>query len=177
MLSQLLAKGQSKQSVLAIVSYIGNDPDRFTDLVTIALSGEERSTILATWSMSYCVEAFPTLLDRHYNTLLKAASNRNSSHAVKRSVVRALQFATIPKRYQGKVMALCVGFMENKKESIATRVFSMTVLANLTQENPAFKEELLLLMEDGMPFASPAYLSRSKKILKQLHKLPQTPKD
>ena len=176
MLDQLLSKRHSKNTVQAIVSYIGSNPKRFSALVSIALSEGERSAILATWSMSYCVECFPELLVKHYNTFIKAASKKNASDGVKRSVVRAFQFVSIPKRYQGKIVALCVGFMENKKEAIATRVFSMSVLANLVQENPDLKDELLLLIEDGMPYASPAYLSRSKKILKQLHKLPRKPK-
>lgn len=176
MLTQLLAKGQSKHTVQAIVAYIGNDADRFADLLKVVLSGSPKTATLSTWSMSYCVEYFPELLNKHYPALLKTASQKNVSDAVKRSVVRALQFATIPKRYQGRVVELCVGILEDKKETIATRVFAMSVLANLVQENPALKDEVILLIEDGIPYASPAYISRSKKILKQLHKLPQTPK-
>ncbi len=177
MLTQLLAKGQSKHTVQAIVSYIGNDSERFAALLHTILSGVERTAILATWSMSHCVERFPELLNKHYPALIKAATEKDASNAVKRSVVRSFQFATIPKRYQGKIVGLCVGLLENKKETIATRVFAMSVLANLVKGNPELKDELLLLIEDGMPYASPAYLSRSKKILKQLHKLPQTRKD
>lgn len=177
MLSQLLTKGQSKNTVQAIVAYVGDNPDRFAALLKIALSESPKTAILATWSMSYCVEYFPELLNKHYAALLKAASQNNASDAVKRSMVRSLQFATIPKRYQGRVVDLCAGILENKKETIATRVFAMSVLANLVHENPELKDELLLLIEDGMPYASPAYISRSKKIVKQLHKLPQTPKD
>lgn len=177
MLQQLLAKKRSKATVHQITVFVGNDSNRFAELVDAMFHGTPHVAFTAAWSMSYCAEQFPELLNKHYSSLLAAVSKKDSSETLRRNIIRAFQFADIPKRYQGKVAACCFRFLEDKKEAIAVRVFSMSVLGNLTMENPGLKEELILLIEDGLPYASPAYLSRSKKVLKQLRRLRHTNKD
>jgi hypothetical protein len=83
--------------------------------------------------------------------------------------MRLLQFVEIPKRYQGQVIQHCFGLMD-PHEPVAVRVLAMTVLANLSRHHPDLKNELKLIIEDQLPFGTAAYLSRSKKILKQLEK-------
>ncbi|MBA2334010.1 MAG: hypothetical protein ACR2M8_12415 [Pyrinomonadaceae bacterium] len=41
---ETLASGQSKRNTLAIVAYIGDDPKRFADLMSIFFEGEYRPT-------------------------------------------------------------------------------------------------------------------------------------
>lgn len=177
MLQQLLAKKRSKATVHQITVFVGNDSNRFAELVEAMFHGTPQATFTAAWSMSYCAEQFPELLHKHYTSLLAAVSKKDSSETLKRNIIRAFQFAEIPKRHQGKVATCCFRFLEDKKEAIAIRVFSMSVLANLAMENPGLKEELILLIEDGIPYASPAYLSRAKKVLKRLKSLRHTNKD
>lgn len=164
----------SKKSVDSLVAFIGSDPNRFSELIEIFLTGSPRTVQQASWPLSYCVENHPTLILPHLKKILKAAALPHAHDAVKRNVVRLLQFISIPKSQQGAVATLCFDFLENKKEAVAIRVFSMTVLTNLAVKNPALKEEIIAVVEDGMPYAKPAYLSRAKKVLKQLRQLPKS---
>lgn len=172
-IQKLLSKTYSKKSVNTIVRYVGNDPKRFAALVNLFLTGPPRSAQQASWPLSYCVEAHPLLLRPHFRKILKAAAMPHAQDAVKRNVVRLLQFCTIPKRHQGLVYQLCFRFLENKKEAVAIRVFAMTVLTKLAIENPALRGEIIILIEDGLSYAKPAYLARAKKVLRQLHQLPE----
>jgi hypothetical protein len=43
-------------------------------------------------------------------------------------------------------------------------------LATIAKANPELKRELQMIIEDHLPFASPAYLSRARKVLKNLAK-------
>ena len=88
--------------------------------------------------------------------------------AVKRNITRFLQFITIPKKFQGAVVDICLEYLANPKEAIAVRVFSMTVLTNMATENPELKNEIVPLIEDQLPFASAGFRSRAKRTLKQL---------
>ena len=90
--------------------------------------------------------------------------------AVKRNIVRLLQFISIPRSLQGKVADICFNYLNNPKEAIAVRVFSMTVLANLSTENPELKNELIPLIEDQLPFGSAGFRSRGIKVLRKLRK-------
>jgi len=44
----------------------------------------------------------------------------------------------------------------------------MTVLHQLIQTIPDLKKELKIILEDQLPYASPAFTVRARKILKQL---------
>jgi hypothetical protein len=132
------------------------------------LTGPYRITQRAAWPLSYCVESYPALIRPHLNVLLDHLKKPGLHDAVKRNTIRLLQFVEVPKRLQGKTADICFTFLQDKKEPIAIRVFSMTVLANIAQRNPDLKRELKLIIEDEIPLASPAYLSRARKVLKLL---------
>ena len=86
--------------------------------------------------------------------------------AVKRNVVRILQFVGIPRGLQGVVANLCFALISSIDEPIAVRTFSMTVLANITQEEPGLKKELEIIVRNMLPYATPAFRARAKKVLK-----------
>jgi hypothetical protein len=164
-----LLKGHSKVITDYIVAYVGSDQERFNMLITIFLDGTYRMTQRAAWPLSYCVKNHPFLINRHYGAVLKILTKPGIHDAVKRNIMRLLQFVTVPTRYQGPVIEHCFHLMD-PKEPVAVRVFAMTVLANLATQHPDLKKELKLTIEDQLSFGSAAYLSRSKKILKQLEK-------
>lgn len=55
--------------------------------------------------------------------------------------------------------------MMNKKEAVAIRVFSMQIVANLSQKYLEIRNELKVIIEDELPYAKPAFVSRGRKIL------------
>lgn len=164
-----LLKGHSKVQTDKIVNYVGSDQSRFNTLITIFLGGPYQLTQRAAWPLSYCVRNHPFLIDSHYSGVLKILTKPGIHDAVKRNVMRLLQFVDVPRKYQGKVIEHSFSLMD-PTEPIAVRVFAMTVLANLAKQHPDLKKELKLVIEDQLPFGTAAYLSRSKKILKQLEK-------
>jgi hypothetical protein len=87
---------------------------------------------------------------------------------VKRNTVRLLQYIEIPKKFHGRVADVCFQYLASNEEPIAVRVFSMTVLERIVKENPELKRELQIIIEDHLPFASAGYLSRARKVLKNL---------
>jgi hypothetical protein len=158
----------SKVQMLKIVQYVGADPIKFNELVQVFLIGPYRVTQRAAWPLSNCVELHPSLVKPHLKKLINFLANADVHDAVKRNILRLLQFIYIPKSLQGKTADLCFQFLGNTKEPIAIRVFAMTVLANLAKENPELKNEIIPLIEDQMPFGSAGFRSRGKKVLKQL---------
>ena len=86
--------------------------------------------------------------------------------AVKRNVVRILQFVEIPRTLQGIVANLCFELISSTDESIAARTFSMTVLANIAQDEPGLKKELEIIVRQMLPYATPAFRARARMVLK-----------
>jgi hypothetical protein len=162
-----LLKEHSKRQTSKVVNYIGNDPKRFNSLIKIFLAGPHRVTQRAAWPLSYCVEAHPELIKPHLKSVLKMLDKKDAHDAVKRNILRFLQEIEIPKRFYGLVTDRCFAFMDTK-EPIAVRVFAMTVLANIAKQEPDLKKELRIVIEDQLPYASAGYLSRARKVLRQL---------
>jgi hypothetical protein len=82
--------------------------------------------------------------------------------------MRMLQFVETPRYHHAKVLQLAMRLFRDRSESIAVRVFAMTVLGNLCDMYADLKNELVPLIEDELPIATPAFRSRGLKILKSL---------
>ncbi|MBI1768424.1 MAG: hypothetical protein HY015_04640 [Bacteroidetes bacterium] len=167
-LKQAALKEHSKSQCNKIVKYIGNDPKKFSELVDVFLAGPYRVSQRIAWPLSCCIEENTTLIHPHLTKVLKYAQRSDVHDSVKRNVVRLLQFIDIPKKHQGTVADVCFKFFNNAKESIAVRVFSMTVLANLAKQIPELKNELIPIIEDQLPYGSAGFVSRGRKVLKDL---------
>jgi len=163
-----ILRGHSKAQVNRIVDYVGNNPERFKNLISVYIEGPYRVTQRAAWSISYCVENQPELVYPHLKTLLGQLKKPTVHDALKRNTMRLLQFIRIPKKYEGLVADLCFEYLANKKEAVAVKVFSMTVLNTIAEDIPEIKKELKILIEDNLPYASPAFQSRARKVLKDL---------
>jgi hypothetical protein len=168
-IKKVVLKEHSKAQTLKVVNYIGNDPVRFKELVQTFLAGPYRVTQRASWALSCVVEKNPPLILPHMSVILKMLKRNDVHEAVKRNIVRLLQFIDIPKKYYGTIVDTCFALMD-VKQPIAVRVFSMQVLCNVAMNLPDLKKELTLVIEDQLPYASAGFLARAKKVLKELRK-------
>lgn len=162
-----LLKEHSKRQTTKVVNYVGNSPARFKVLVKTFLAGPYRVTQRAAWPLSYCVQEHPNLIKPHLKSILKMLDKKDAHVAVKRNIMRLLQDIEIPKSLYGTLIDKCFALMD-PRETIAVRVFSMSVLADIADHEPDLKKELSIVIEDQLPYASAAFLSRAKKVLKQL---------
>jgi hypothetical protein len=167
-IKKMLEKGHSKAQVIAIVSYIGSNKNRFKALVYLYLKGPYLITQRASWPLSIAAEKDPSLILPHLKHLVKFLHHPGVHDAAKRNTMRLLQFVVIPKRLQGKVADICFEYLADKKQAIAIRVFSMSVLSEITVGHPDLQKELRILIEDELPYAKPAFVSRAKRVLKKL---------
>jgi hypothetical protein len=51
---------------------------------------------------------------------------------------------------------------------VAVKVFAMTVLSTIINDQPDLKKELKTIIEDQLPYASPGFVARARKIIKKL---------
>jgi len=167
-LKKTLLQGHSAVITRKIVDYVGSNPSRFKALVEVFVIGPYRITQRAAWPLSYCVERHPELIKPHFKTLLDMLKRTNTHVAVRRNIVRLLQFVEVPGRYRGRVATLCFDLLQDKRQPVAVRVFAMAVLADLVVYEPALAGELKIVIEDNLVYGSPAFTSRAKKVLKTL---------
>lgn len=170
-LVETIEKEHSSSQRDKVVRYVGNNPKRFEELVTVFLNGPYRITQRSAWPLSYCIENHPELIKPHLKRIMQFAKKPGVHDSVKRNTVRLLQFIDVPKSAQGLVADLCFTFLQDTKEPVAVRVFAMTALVNLSKTLPELKNELIPIIEDQMPYGSPAFISRGHKALKELRRI------
>lgn len=167
-LTKALLKEHSKAQMTKIVDYVGQNKARFKVLVEVYLSGPYRVTQRAAWPLSYCVERYPGLVKPHLKRLLDFLDKPGIHDAVKRNTLRLLQYIELPKRLHGRVADLCFQYLQSKREPIAVKAFSLTVLQRIVEVEPELGTELKIIIEDQLPYASPAFRSRAMKVLKTI---------
>lgn len=161
---------RSKNQVNKVVRYVGNDQARFAQLMKLLTRGSEQVAQCAAWSLSYCAEQHPELVKPYLSVLLKIVSRKDATVSLKRNIVRLLQFVDIPVKFQGKAVQICLNFLMSRAETIAVKIFSMTVVSNIAVGRPSLAKELIYILEDQLPYASAGFRSRALKII-ALHKL------
>lgn len=163
-----LIKAHNRQQAEKITRYIGDNPARFASLIKIYLEGPYRITQRASWPIAKCVERNPSLVKPHIKSLLDFLNTPGVHDAVKRNTMRLFQYIDIPKRNHDQVMTICFAYLQERKLPVAIKAFAMTVLMKVIHDKPELLQELRIIIEDELPYASAAFRSRGTKVLKQL---------
>jgi hypothetical protein len=161
----MLANEHTKTQTDKIVKYVGNNKERFADLMQLFLKGEYRITQRAAWPLSYCVRQYPELITPYYKPILDNLKKGNLHVAIIRNTMRMLQDVPIPKKFQGRVMSICFDYIQSPETPIAVKAFSLTVLQNLSRDYPDILPEVKLIIEEQWDQSTPAFRSRAKRIL------------
>ena len=159
---------QSRGQCDKIVHWIGKNDLRFSSLMNLFFEGEYRLTQHAAWPMSYCIQNHPSLAKPYMRKFIGLLKNSNAHPAVRRNIVRLLQFTDIPKKFQGQLMDLCFQFVQSPAEAIAVKAFALHILENMSETYPEILPELKAIILSKWESESPAFRSRAKKILKKI---------
>jgi hypothetical protein len=166
-LAKQLEKELSKNNAQAIAQFIKGDPEKFAELMAHFFGKEYRITQRAAHAMSHCVDLNKELLIPYIGRLINNLKS-DPNVAIKRNTVRLLQCQEIPVQYQGLLVEKCFSYLLSTKETIAVRVFSMTILHNMVLQYPEMKNELVLVIKDVIKNGSSGFINRGKKILQAI---------
>ncbi|HEY2847054.1 MAG TPA: hypothetical protein VGI80_04500 [Pyrinomonadaceae bacterium] len=163
---EILAE-HSKRQTAKIVGWVGDDPKRFGELMRLFLGEVYRITQRAGWPLSNCVEKHPELIAPYFGKLLAQVERDDVHVAVRRNVVRLLQFVEIPGRYEGRIFDACYALLDDPKEPVAVRVFSMTVAAKIAKDAPELLDELRLVATKYPHLMTPGFRARMRHVFGQ----------
>ena len=168
-LKEEILKEHSRRQAEKIAGWIGNDKQKFSRLINLITQGEYAIAQRAAYPLSLVAEKNPKLAESQLHLLIdKCLNDKNVHDAVKRNVVRIMQFINIPEKLQAKAMNLCMDYLADPNETIAVRCFSMTVLANLAKLYPDIKHEVEEVINVSMKNSTPGLKARAKKVMKSL---------
>ena len=168
---EAILEERSKAQSLRIAHFIGNDEQRFADLMHLFLNDEYRVCQRAAWVVGILSEKYPHLIEPYLETMLLNLE-KPVHNAVKRNTVRILNdLNIIPEHLLGLTATICFNFISTPSVAVAIKAFSMRILFKICLVEPDLKNELQLIIEDMLPHESAAFVSTGKDVLKKLKKL------
>lgn len=163
-----ILKEHSKKQVLKIAALIGNNENRFRQFLHLFLNDEYRVVQRISWVLSVIAEEQPKLVEKHMGKIIKKLGEHNIHVAVKRNVIRVLQFLKIPAKHNAEVFNHCINYISDPNETVAVRCFAMTVAAKIADKFPELKNELAETINVSFKTSTPGIKARGKQILKSL---------
>ena len=167
-MKELLLLPQSKNNVLKVVKYIGDDRDRYAELIKYIIDNNGVTANRASWAMSHCYDNKVGFFIEYLSNLLPILEDEYYSNSIKRNIVRVLQFVEIPEKHQGQVINSCFNLLNDREKPSAVLAFSMGVLHKMVKIYPELKNELKFSIEEIMPNATSGVKNRGRNILKSI---------
>ncbi|MDF1739443.1 MAG: hypothetical protein P1U86_09815 [Verrucomicrobiales bacterium] len=166
----LLEEHSRSQSDL-ISAYIGNHRHRFAELISLVYTNEDPLARRAAWTMGHCCREHPELIVPHLDRLIEFLAEPGIHPAIVRNAFLVLQTVDIPAALQGRIFNLCYECIDACEQTIATRVYAMTILAGICRSEPELAGEVELLITQHFRDGSPGFKSRARHIRRELKKL------
>lgn len=160
----LLAE-HSKAQTLTIVAYIGSDAEKFRELMRYFLGDTYRLSQRAAAAVNYCTERQPQLVQPYFGKLVAQLERDDAHVAVRRIIVRMLQFVDIPKRYLGRVYDACYNLVADPAQPVAVKAFALTTAARVADGSPELLAELRLLATTQLPHTTIGFRRRAENVL------------
>ncbi len=164
-----LEEDHSKPTIMEIVEYVGRSTKKFAELMECFFCDTSRISHHASWAVGFCGLKYPSLIIPYLDQMLDYLE-QPVHNSIRRNTVRIMAEMDLPEEFLGRVAEICFKFLDDPKEAIAVRVFSMSVLFNIVKKEPELANELRIVIEDHYPHGSAGFKSRGKKILKALAK-------
>lgn len=166
-----LEKEHSKSQAQKIADWAALSDENTSAFINVFLNSDYRINQRAAWSLGILGVEHYKRIEPYLGVLIENLKKKGLHDAVKRNTVRFLQEIEIPEPLMGTLADICFKYLANPKEAVAIKVFSMSVLLNLTKRFPDMKNELQLLIEEQIEEGTAGFKSRGVKVLKALDKL------
>ncbi|MEW6512173.1 MAG: hypothetical protein AB1428_14575 [Bacteroidota bacterium] len=167
-LEQELLSEHSRRQADRCARWVGRDRARFRKLMRIFLKGDGLLARRSAWVVGICADNAPDLVCPYLGQMIQRMEEPEIHDAVKRNVVRLLQFVEIPPHLLGRVATICFGYLTSLEVPVAVKANAMTVLAKIARKRPDLARELRLVVDQQLPFAAGAIRARARQLSKIL---------
>jgi hypothetical protein len=151
-------------------SIVGDDTRLFKELMDLAYQQKPPLCMRAARVADLCCERNPNLIRPYLTDLVKNLPGLKDT-SVKRTFMHILirHSWVEDEEAMGKLVDTLFRWLMDDAQAIAIKAYSMVILENITKVLPDLKMELILVLEEVIPFWDSSALQRAG--LKQLNRL------
>ena len=167
-----ILKSGDKAHVLYITNLIGNDEDKFAELMDMFFDKKYATRMRISWIVTHCAEANPELMPPYFEKMILNLKKPKLIDAIKRQTLKIIADLKpkLSEELTGHALDICFDFLISTKEAVAIKVHAMQVIYNLCRNEPELLNELKMVIEDQMDYGSAGFKARGRKILKAIDK-------
>lgn len=168
-----LLREHSARQTRRLADYACAHPTALAELLQLFWYGAERERQLAADVMGWVGERRPKWLVPHLPGLLAAAqAGPGQPPAVRRAVVRVLQFVPVPEEWQALAFDTCLAMLRAPREPVAIRAYALTAAARLAGPYSELAAEVINTIENALITTDSAALrNRAARELPKLRDL------
>lgn len=170
-LRKQLLKEHSKENTAEIVAFIQSQPKTVEDLMDIFFNETYRLIQRSAWVVGDLGRSNPEWIRPYIPKMITNLKRPELHVAVRRNTMRYLQEVEVEEDYWGDLLDIALKLLSKNDETIAVKVFSMTVAFNIIKHIPELKNELRIIIEDQLPYGTAGFISRGQKTISDLNKL------
>lgn len=164
----LLNGDLSNHTKLQIIDYLKLSDQKLNDAIHLFTEVTGKQQIVLSWALSDYGMMYPQKLTSHLYLFIDFLKDQSLNASIKRNLVRIFQYVELSEDIEGTLFDLCFMFLNDVKEPIAVRVFSMTVCSRIAMKYPELAPELRISIEEHYDHGSAGFKNRATKILKKL---------
>ena len=167
---QLLAE-LSKRNTDYIASVIDRDEKLFREMFELILTNEEYVSGRAAWVIETIWLKYPEMIDTYINDIIdflpKSKYDNQKRHFTKILSTRDLR--ELDEKRLGILIDRCFTWLEDPVYPTAVKMFSMQIIYNYVEIEPALVPELIAIIENQFEDSTPGFKNRGEKLLKKLY--------
>ena len=159
----------SKSVANEAIAWVGEDPQRFNEILQLCLSSPYPLAMRAGMVLSSCAENHPKLFEPYANTVLHQLP-MTKIDGVKRALLRIYALNTDLQKLEhlGLLLDFCIKVLLNSQEAIAVKHYATVITIKLAKAEPDILNELIPILEDDHFATTPAFKKRVTQQLTQL---------
>jgi len=150
-----------------ILNEIIQDEEVFNALINRILDKDAAFNIGPSWILGYAGICKPEWFLNRLNELLETLDTETHP-SVYRAIARVLRYIPIPENYVGIVIDICLKWLQDPKQTIAVKAFSMHALSKLFSKVPEICPEIRFIIESIIPYSSPGLKNAGQKIIRKI---------
>ncbi|MBX7227301.1 MAG: hypothetical protein K1X55_14795 [Chitinophagales bacterium] len=164
-LREIVLAEHSKQQQLKIITLIGDNHERFLELMHLFLTDEYRVVQRVAWVMGALGEIHPEWFLNFIPDIIQKIK-QPEHEAVKRNCLRILTFISISEEWQGELFDICFNIIGSFEELPAPKAYAIAIITKYIKVYPELAQELDILLQQILPHEGPAVKSKAKQFYK-----------
>lgn len=166
-IKDILNTAHSKKNSDYIINCVLNDDTKIVELMECFFSKDLRLCQRASYAVGMISGKKGELLQR-YMPLMIRSLDKSLHNALTRNIVRVWQNMDIHDDFASEIFERCFNYINDSKEAIAVRAFSIEVCLKICKKFPELKFELIEILPLHYENGSPGLKHKIKKAIKEL---------